>query len=471
MRIKIKLNRREIVRVAFLTLGCKVNSYETEKMKKNFEEKGHRVVAFEEKADAYIINTCTVTNIADRKSRKMLHRAKRLNADAVIVATGCYVDSAKARGEADESVDLFISNKDKDNLVEIVLDKINQSGREISINKTGDDEYREENILNKSGYGNMSRAAIEQEHTRAYIKIQDGCNQFCTYCIIPYVRGPLNSKPIDEITEEVKKLAKKGYKEIVVTGIHLSSYGVDGKKSGEFIEKEGKPLLEALEAINNVPGIERIRLGSLEPRIITDEFVKRLSEIAAICPHFHLSLQSGSDSVLKRMNRHYTSKQYLEGVKILEKYFDNPAVTTDIIVGFPMETIKEFEETLEFAKEVRFAQIHVFKYSRRQGTIADSMEGQITERQKTERSEKLIESEKVLEKEFMKRALKKEEKVLFEEITEIDGKNYIIGYNERYIRIAVCVEDKEEAQEKCNKIINVEIIGKLKDEVVLGRLL
>lgn len=453
------------MRVAFLTLGCKVNSYETEKMKINFEKKGHMVVAFEEKADVYIINTCTVTNIADRKSRKMLHRAKRLNPEAIIVATGCYVDSAKAKGEVDESVDLFISNSEKDDLVEIVLEKLYQvNGHGMEYNNS------RKVLLNETSHSNMSQAAIDEEHTRAYIKIQDGCNQFCTYCIIPYVRGPLRSKSVDKITDEVKKLSEQGYKEIVVTGIHLSSYGVNGKKSGAFLEKEGKPLLEALEAINRVPGIERIRLGSLEPRIITDEFVKRLSQISAICPHFHLSLQSGSDSVLKRMNRHYTSAQYLEGVRILEKYFENPAVTTDIIVGFPMETEDEFEETLEFTEKVRFAQIHVFKYSRRQGTVADKMDGQITESEKSVRSERLITKEKILEREYMDRALKKEEKVLFEEVTEINGKKYITGYNERYIRIAVNADNIEDSQNKCNKIISVGIIGKVNDDVVLGEI-
>lgn len=462
------------MRVAFLTLGCKVNSYETEKMKINFEKKGHMVVAFEEKADAYIINTCTVTNIADRKSRKMLHRAKRINPDAVIVAAGCYVDSAKAKGEVDDSVDLFISNKDKKNLVELVLNKLSQNGSYDTKMDDVDMESQQQNsgetVSEETAHIHMSEAAVEEEHTRAYIKIQDGCNQFCTYCIIPYVRGPLKSKSIDEITAEVEKLSRQGYKEIVVTGIHLSSYGVDGKKSGAFLEKEGKPLLEALEAINSVTGIERIRLGSLEPRIITDEFAKRLSEISSICPHFHLSLQSGSDSVLKRMNRHYTSEQYLEGVKILEKYFENPAITTDIIVGFPMETEDEFVETLKFVKEVRFAQIHVFKYSRRQGTAADKMDGQIAESEKSARSERLIEKEKVLESEFRERALKNEEKVLFEEITQINGKKYITGYNERYIRIAVSAENIEDAQSKCNKIISVKIIGKVNNEVVLAEL-
>ena len=364
--------------------------------------------------------------------------------------------------------------ENKKNLVELVLNKLSQNGsydtKMDDVDMESQQQNSSETVSEETAHIHMSEAAVEEEHTRAYIKIQDGCNQFCTYCIIPYVRGPLKSKSIDEITAEVEKLSRQGYKEIVVTGIHLSSYGVDGKKSGAFLEKEGKPLLEALEAINSVTGIERIRLGSLEPRIITDEFAKRLSEISSICPHFHLSLQSGSDSVLKRMNRHYTSEQYLEGVKILEKYFENPAITTDIIVGFPMETEDEFVETLKFVKEVRFAQIHVFKYSRRQGTAADKMDGQIAESEKSARSERLIEKEKVLESEFRERALKNEEKVLFEEITQINGKKYITGYNERYIRIAVSAENIEDAQSKCNKIISVKIIGKVNNEVVFAEL-
>ena len=458
------------MRVAFLTLGCKVNSYETEKMKINFEKKGHSVVAFDEEADAYIINTCTVTNIADRKSRKMLHRAKRLNPEAVVVATGCYVDSARAKGEVDESVDLFISNSDKDNLVEIVLEKLYQINDQ-TLEQDAQNNCRADIQLNSLVHENMSEAAIKEEHTRAYIKIQDGCNQYCTYCIIPYVRGPLRSKSLEDIRDEVTKLAAAGYKEIVVTGIHLSSYGVNGKKSGEFLEKAGKPLLEALETIDSVEGVERIRLGSLEPRIITDGFASRLSKIKTICPHFHLSLQSGSESVLKRMNRHYSPQEYLDGVKILEKYFENPAVTTDIIVGFPMETEEEFLETVQFAKEVRFAQIHVFKYSRRQGTVADRMDGQITEHEKSLRSDRLLKCEKGLENEYMDRALKKNEKVLFEEITEIGGKKYIIGYNERYIRIAVNADEIKDAQSKCNTITDVEIIGKADDDdMILGKI-
>jgi len=442
------------LKVAFLTLGCKVNSYETEKMKQKFEESGHMVVSFEEAADVYIINTCTVTNIADRKSRKMLHRAKRLNPGSIVVATGCYVDSAKKKGEKDESVDLFISNSMKDDLVNIVVDEYC---------KNNDTTVEDNQELQK-----MSEAAMKEEHTRAYIKVQNGCNQYCTYCIIPYVRGPLTSKSVEDVVNEVTELAKGGLKEIVITGIHLSSYGVDSNKSGSFLTLEGKPLLELLEAVSGIDGIERIRLGSLEPRIITEKFTERLSKIKGICPHFHLSLQSGCDTVLKRMNRHYTADEYLEGVGILRKYFENPAVTTDIIVGFPGETDNEFKTTCEFAYKVGFAQIHVFKYSRRQGTIADTMEGQIAESVKSERSEKLIGIEKELEEQFQRDSLKEDECVLFEEINVIEGKKYITGYNERYVRIAVSADGFADAESMCNTIQHVRIVGQLNKEIVLG---
>ena len=442
------------MKVAFLTLGCKVNSYETEKMKQKFEESGHMVVSFEEAADVYIINTCTVTNIADRKSRKMLHRAKRLNPGSIVVATGCYVDSAKKKGEKDESVDLFISNSMKDDLVNIVVDEYC---------KNNDTTVEDNQELQK-----MSEAAMKEEHTRAYIKVQNGCNQYCTYCIIPYVRGPLTSKSVEDVVNEVTELAKGGLKEIVITGIHLSSYGVDSNKSGSFLTLEGKPLLELLEAVSGIDGIERIRLGSLEPRIITEKFTERLSKIKGICPHFHLSLQSGCDTVLKRMNRHYTADEYLEGVGILRKYFENPAVTTDIIVGFPGETDNEFKTTCEFAYKVGFAQIHVFKYSRRQGTIADTMEGQIAESVKSERSEKLIGIEKELEEQFQRDSLKEDECVLFEEINVIEGKKYITGYNERYVRIAVSADGFADAESMCNTIQHVRIVGQLNKEIVLG---
>ena len=389
------------MKIAFLTLGCKVNSYETEKMKQAFEEAGHFVVAFDEQADVYLINTCTVTNIADRKSRKMLHRARRMNPDAVIVAAGCYVDSAAKKGEIDESVDLFISNKEKDNLLELVTAKVKEKG------KNSAPEKQEETI---------SQKALEQEHTRAYLKVQNGCNQYCTYCIIPYVRGPLTSKKEDVVLEEVKKLADAGIQEVVVTGIHLSSYGVDFTDKKSFLDLEGKPLLSLLKKIAQVEGIERIRLGSLEPRIITEDFAKELATITKICPHFHLSLQSGCDETLRRMNRHYSTQEYLDKLAILRRYFVHPAITTDIIVGFPQETEEEFQTTCAFAKEAGFAQIHVFKYSRRQGTMADAMPGQIEESVKAKRSEKLIAIEKELEQKYQSAFLEKEEEVLLEEV-------------------------------------------------------
>ncbi len=392
------------MKVAFLTLGCKVNSYETDKMKKSFEDAGYIITAFDKTADVYIVNTCTVTNIADRKSRQMLHKARKLNPDALVVAAGCYVDSAIKKGETD---------------------------------------------------------------TRAYIKVQDGCCQYCTYCIIPYVRGGLSSRSEADVVAEARELALKGYKEIVITGIHLSSYGTSINKADSFIQLEGKPLLSLLEALDNINGIERIRLGSLEPRIITRDFVKELSSIHKLCPHFHLSLQSGSSTVLKRMNRHYSPQEYLNSLSILRKYFDNPAITTDIIVGFPQETEEEFEETMEFAHKARFAKIHVFKYSRRYGTIADQMHGQIQETVKSDRSSRLSALEKELGEIYQQQVTGKYERVLFEEITEIDNKKYITGYNERYIRIAVPSYSGEDLK-ICNTIQEVCISGRIPGGILFG---
>lgn len=448
------------MRVGFLTLGCKVNSYETEKMKMKFEEEGHTVVAFEEKADVYIINTCTVTNIADRKSRKMLHRAKRMNPSSLVVAAGCYVDSAEKKGERDSSIDLFISNAMKDNLVQEVQNAMQEKHIVLMDDDALQDEFEKAN--------HMSKEAMAQKHTRAYLKVQNGCNQYCTYCIIPYVRGPLTSKPQDEVVAEVEALSAQGIQEVVVTGIHLSSYGVDNTEYKSFLELEGKPLLSLLRAISKVEGIERIRLGSLEPRIITDGFLKELSEIPEICPHFHLSLQSGCDETLRRMNRHYSADEYYEGTVSIKKYFEHPAITTDIIVGFPQESDEEFNTTSAFARKVAFAQIHVFKYSRRQGTMADAMPGQIAESLKSERSEKLIAIEKELEKEYQEYFIGREEEVLFEEITKIDDKDYIVGYNERYVRIAVSCEQVPDARERCNTIATVRILGHLTEGILRG---
>ncbi len=425
------------MRVAFLSLGCKVNYYETEKMKEQFGERGHMVVSFEEEADIYIVNTCTVTNIADRKSRKMLHRARRMNGDALVVAAGCYVDSARKRGEADGSVDFFIGNEEKDHLVEILENALRErQGQEMK---------------------KKSEAAEREEHTRAYLKVQDGCNQYCTYCIIPYVRGPLSSKPEEQVVAEVEKLAEQGVREVVLTGIHLSSYGVDFTEKKSFLELEGKPLLSLIRAVGKVSGIQRIRLGSLEPRIITHAFAEELAGQQKVCPHFHLSLQSGCDDTLKRMNRHYSTMEYLEKLEILRKYFVRPAITTEIIVGFPGETEEEFAATCAFAERAGFAKIHVFKYSRRQGTMADAMEGQVPEQVKGERSDRLIGIGRELERAYGMPFLGQDTQVLLEEIVQIQGRDCLVGYNERYMRVAIPVGDGAEAEELCNQIVSVRL--------------
>lgn len=446
------------MRVGFLTLGCKVNSYETEKMKIKFEEQGHTVVAFEEKADVYIVNTCTVTNIADRKSRKMLHRAKRRNPNSLVVAAGCYVDSSDKKGEKDSSVDLFVTNAMKEDLVAFVVEAMKE--RNIVPMQVTEEEFEKEH--------HMTKEAMAQKHTRAYLKVQNGCNQYCTYCIIPYVRGPLSSKPVEDVVYEVEQLAKDGIQEVVLTGIHLSSYGVDLTECKNFLELEGRMLLKLIQNVAKVDGIERIRLGSLEPRIITKNFLEELSQIPEVCPHFHLSLQSGCDQTLRRMNRHYSADEYEAGVKMIRAYFKHPAITTDIIVGFPQETEEEFEATCAFARRIAFAQIHAFKYSRRQGTMADAMTGQVDETIKNQRSEKLIGIEKELEKEYQKYFIGKKEEVLLEEVQLIEGREYVVGYNERYVRIAVSCTEMPDAKERCNTIATVKIERHLTDEILLG---
>lgn len=448
------------MKIAFLTLGCKVNSYETEKMKIQFETEGYEIVSFSEKADVYVVNTCTVTNIADRKSRKMLHRARRMNPDAVVVAAGCYVDSAREKGEEDESVDLFIGNEDKEKMIAMVEENLEKRG-----------------ILNREkcpdhSMGEMSEKAENELHTRAYIKIQNGCNQYCSYCIIPYVRGKLESRTEEDILSETKKLAAAGFHEIVLTGIHLSSFGVDRGfekiDANSFVKLQGKYLLELLQKMAQVSGIERLRLGSLEPRIITEEFVKKLSQIPEVCPHFHLSLQSGCDATLKRMNRHYSSEEYLRGVEILRKYFKEPAITTDIIVGFPGETEEEFQTTCDFAEKVSFAQIHVFKYSRRHGTVADRMEDQVDEQIKNIRSDKLLVVEHNLEKQYQNKFINRLQKILIEEPVVVENRKYLVGYNERYVRIAVPHEEGKCDGSLCNSMIEVHVEGFLNEDILLG---
>ncbi len=423
-------------KAALHNLGCKVNAYETEAMQEMLENAGYEIVPFKEKADIYIINTCTVTNMADRKSRQMLHKARKMNPNAVIVAAGCYVQALEDTKNIDSSVDIVIGNNKKQDLIEILKeyetehDEHETLSELIDINHTH--EYEE---LHLSTTG---------EHTRAYIKVQDGCNQFCSYCIIPYARGRVRSRDKHDVEEEVKRLALNGYKEIVLTGIHLSSYGVD------LDEKEN--LLTLIQAVNNIDGIERIRLGSLEPRIITEEFVKAISAMPKICPHFHLSLQSGCDETLKRMNRRYTSEEYYEKCVLLRKYFDNPALTTDVIVGFPGETEEEFEKSRSFVEKVGFYETHVFKYSKRHGTRAAVMPDQVPEEMKTQRSDVLLKLHDQQKKKYEDMFNGKEVEILIEEMVERDGRKIQTGHTKEYIRVGM--ESEENLQ---NQIVKAKI--------------
>lgn len=382
-------------KVAIHSLGCKVNSYEAESMEIMLRDEGYEIVPFSEdvQADIYIINTCSVTNIADRKSRQMLHKAKKMNPEAVVVAAGCYVQADPDGVKKDECVDIILGNNMKISIVEALNDYFGGSDKTsylVDIN----DKYQEYESLKINQTG---------EHTRAYIKIQDGCNQFCSYCIIPYVRGRVRSRKPEDIVNEVKTLAATGVKEVVLTGIHISSYGTD---------LENISLIELIEAIHEIEGIKRIRLGSLEPRIITEEFAKRIARLEKICPHFHLSLQSGCDKTLKAMNRKYNIEEYYEGCVRLREVFDNPAITTDVIVGFPGETEEDFLETRKFLEKVHFYEMHIFKYSRRKGTVADKMKEQVADTVKSERSAVLLALEKAQSLEYRKMYIGKGSKFL-----------------------------------------------------------
>lgn len=413
-------------KVALHNLGCKVNAYETDAMQQLLEEHGYEIVPFQEGADIYIVNTCTVTNMADRKSRQMLHRAKKLNPNAIVVATGCYVQAQE--GQVDECIDIVIGNNKKKDLITILEQHIEKSI--IDINHTK--EYEEMHL---------SKTA---EHTRAYIKVQDGCNQFCTYCIIPFARGRVRSRAKDDVICEVTHLAENGYREVVLTGIHLSSYGVD---------LEGETLLSLILAVHEVEGIERIRLGSLEPRIITEEFAKTIAGLPKMCPHFHLSLQSGCDATLRRMNRRYTTEEYFEKCQTLRKYFENPALTTDVIVGFPGETEEEFEKSKAFVDKVDFYETHIFKYSKRQGTKAASMEHQIPEQIKTLRSNEMLGLDEEKRAKYEAAFVGKETQVLVEESIQINGQHFQVGHTKEYIKVAIQTE--EDLQ---NQLVDV-IIG------------
>ena len=410
-------------KVALHNLGCKVNAYETEAMQEMLENQGYEIVPFKEGADIYIINTCTVTNMADRKSRQMLHRAKKLNPDAIVVATGCYVQAQQENGQVDECIDIIIGNNKKKDLIEILENHIEKSV--IDINHTK--EYEEMHL---------SKTA---EHTRAYIKVQDGCNQFCTYCIIPFARGRVRSRAKEDVIREVTDLANNGYREVVLTGIHLSSYGVD-------LEQED--LLSLILSVHEVEGIERIRLGSLEPRIITEEFAKTIAGLPKMCPHFHLSLQSGCDETLRRMNRRYTSEEYYEKCQLLRKYFDNPALTTDVIVGFPGETEEEFEKSKAFVDKVNFYETHIFKYSKRQGTKAAIMENQIPEQVKTVRSNMMLEMDEQKRKAYEENFINRDVEVLFEEEVNKNGACFWVGHTKEYVKIALQTEENLQNQLK-----------------------
>ena len=423
--------------VAIHSLGCKVNSYEAESMEQLLKQAGYTIVPFDENitADIYIINTCSVTNIADRKSRQMLHKSKKINPDAIVVAAGCYVNADTKKAAEDNAVDIVLGNNCKINIVEALENYYkDKNNSEMIVDFKEQQEYEELKLDEVS------------THTRAYIKIQDGCNQFCSYCIIPYTRGRIRSRDIDEIEEEVTKLVSKGFKEVVLTGIHLTSYGVDNNKGS---------LLEVIMRLDKIDGLQRIRLGSLEPRVITEEFAKTLSSSKKICPHFHLSLQSGCDTVLKRMNRKYTTQEYYDKCCILRKYFNNPAITTDVIVGFPQETEEEFEATKVFLEKVHFYEMHIFKYSRRKGTVADRMEGQVDEKVKTQRSAILLELENKMSKEYRQQHIGKTEEVLIEEIISENGKDYFMGFTPDYIRVKIACDTALDNSEYINTIKKV----------------
>ncbi len=423
--------------VAIHSLGCKVNSYEAESMEQLLKQAGYTIVPFDENvtADIYIINTCSVTNIADRKSRQMLHKSKKINPDAIVVAAGCYVNADTKKAAEDNAVDIVLGNNCKINIVEALENYYkDKNNSEMVVDFKEKQEYEELKLDEVS------------THTRAYIKIQDGCNQFCSYCIIPYTRGRIRSRDIDEIEEEVTKLVSKGFKEVVLTGIHLTSYGVDNNKGS---------LLEVIMRLDKIEGLQRIRLGSLEPRVITEEFAKTLSSSKKICPHFHLSLQSGCDTVLKRMNRKYTTQEYYDKCCILRKYFNNPAITTDVIVGFPQETEEEFEATKVFLEKVHFYEMHIFKYSRRKGTVADRMEGQVDEKVKTQRSAILLELENKMSKEYRQQHIGKTEEVLIEEIVSENGKDYFMGFTPDYIRVKIACDTALDNSEYINTIKKV----------------
>ena len=437
-------------KVALHNLGCKVNSYEIDVMQQMLQKNGYEIVDFEQKADIYIVNTCSVTSIADRKSRQMLHKAKKKNPEAIVVAVGCYVQTGTEAILKDEGIDLAIGNNKKKDLVAILEQYLLEKGMH-----TEDKTLHDTTIIDINHTKEYEEMTLEQtaEHTRAYIKIQDGCNQFCTYCIIPYARGRVRSRKKEDIISEIKGLVKRGYKEVVLTGIHISSYGTDFGEPG---------LLDLVKSLQPIEGLQRIRLGSLEPRIVTEEFASELAKLSKVCPHFHLSLQSGSLNTLKRMNRHYTPGEYLKGVEELRKAFDNPAITTDVIVGFPGETEEEFEETREFLENIQLYEMHIFKYSIRKGTIAAKMPDQVADEIKAERSDVLLEMAERLSRAYRETYIGKEVSVLFEEEKEILGEKYQIGHTPQYIKVAYKTDE-----DLSNCIVNKKVVRLLTNDILL----
>ena len=431
--------------LALHNLGCKVNSYEVEAMLQLLENAGYETVPFEEGADVYVINTCTVTNIADRKSRQMLHKAKKMNPDAIVVATGCYAQADTEKLKEDTAVDLILGNNQKTQIVEALEEYEKEHAKQvqvIEINHTK--EYEELSISSTA------------EHVRAYIKVQDGCNQFCTYCIIPFARGRVRSRKIEEVLSEVETLAAKGYKEVVLTGIHLSSYGVD------FPKEERESLLSLIQAVSRVEGISRIRLGSLEPRIITEEFLEGIVKTGKVCPHFHLSLQSGCNKTLKNMNRRYSAQEYAEKCELIRKFYPAPALTTDVIVGFPQETEEDFEESYEFVKKIHFYETHIFKYSRRHGTKAASMDGQLTEAAKAQRSDRMLELHEIRAREYEEAMIGKKMELLLEEEIEIDGRPWYVGHSREYVRAVISKTDAH----RVNDLVTVKAVAFVRDHIL-----
>lgn len=474
--------------VALHNLGCKVNAYELEAIGQKLQEKGYQIVPFDDIADIYIVNTCTVTNIADRKSRQMLHRAKRRNPDAVVVALGCYVQTGKEEALLDGSIDLAVGNNRKKELPELLEEFLRKRDvlREMEAGGSEKDGLVDQKTLNRRSLIDIDREQEYEEmlseggadmkpsgeHTRSYIKIQDGCNQFCSYCIIPFARGRVRSRRPEDVLQEVRRLAAGGCREVVLTGIHISSYGMDfiQKTDGDYLEsgsdlrqtaQKRQYLLNLVREIAGTEGIERVRLGSLEPRIITREFAEGLAALPQVCPHFHLSLQSGCDATLKRMNRHYTAEEYYEKVRLLREVFENPAITTDVIVGFPGETEEEFETTAAFLEKVHFFEMHVFKYSVRKGTVAASMKDQVPEQVKNERSARLIEMEQRLSREYRAQYIGKEITVLTEDCAQLAEESWRLGHTQTYVKAAVPA-----ALAGRNELITGCVTGFLTDEIL-----